>query len=244
MANIRTSIESARGCGYRKTGGIYMVGSGSFAPCEHFPIELTVCPCCSTGIKQTRGWTWVKHELLGVPKGTCGLNDERYGLIWVGECFYPTPGKFLSEAQMAGISRKLGSIPKGFELGKTKILLAHAKAVVKHGEGMFEFSYAPGIFASFTPERIEYVVNSTETPSELADLEKRGLSLVKVIRDVDAQRGISDQLQTWQVKWLDNSGHPNFTTSIGYEAVQAADKQGARNAFKKAFPGRKIISVK
>lgn len=213
-----------------------MVGSGAFAPCEHFPIPLTVCPCCAAGIKQTRGWTWVKHDLLGVPKGTCGLNDDRYGLIWVGESFYPTPGKFLSEAHMAGISRKLKGIPKGFELGKTRILLAHSKAVITHnGDGTV--THSPGVFAVFTPERTEYIVSGHESPGELDDLEKRGLTLVNVIRDVDAQRPIGDQLQTFHVKWIHNG-------VAKFEAVQAVDRQRAREAFKKAFPGIGIISVK
>jgi hypothetical protein len=51
--------EAKRGCGYRKVGGLYMVGGGVGIPCDRLPFELTVCTCCGQGIKQARGWTWV-----------------------------------------------------------------------------------------------------------------------------------------------------------------------------------------
>ena len=53
------AIEQKRGCGYRKVGGLYMVGGGIGVPCDRLPYELTVCPCCSQGVKQSRGWTWI-----------------------------------------------------------------------------------------------------------------------------------------------------------------------------------------
>lgn len=53
------AIEARRGCGYRKVGGIYLVGGGIGVPCDRLPYPLTVCPCCSQGVKQGRGWTWV-----------------------------------------------------------------------------------------------------------------------------------------------------------------------------------------
>jgi len=53
------AVEAKRGCGYRKAGGLYMVGGGIGIPCDRLPFELTVCPCCSQGIKPARGFTWV-----------------------------------------------------------------------------------------------------------------------------------------------------------------------------------------
>jgi hypothetical protein len=41
---------------------------------------------------------------------------------------------------------------------------------------------APGIFKVFRPQRVEYVVTEEETEEELEALEKRGLSLVKVVK--------------------------------------------------------------
>lgn len=53
------AIEQKRGCGYRKVGGLYMVGGGIGVPCDRLPFELTVCSCCGQGIKQARGFTWI-----------------------------------------------------------------------------------------------------------------------------------------------------------------------------------------
>jgi len=53
------ACEEKRGCGYRKVGGLYLVGSGQGIACDRLPIALDICPCCGAGFKQTRGWTWV-----------------------------------------------------------------------------------------------------------------------------------------------------------------------------------------
>lgn len=61
------AAEAKRGCGFRKVGGLYLVGTGLASPCDRLPFELPeVCPCCGAGIKQARGWTWVQgSKLLG-----------------------------------------------------------------------------------------------------------------------------------------------------------------------------------
>jgi hypothetical protein len=53
------AIEHQRGCGYRKVGGLYLVGGSMAVPCDRLPIELGICPCCSQGIKFSRGFTWI-----------------------------------------------------------------------------------------------------------------------------------------------------------------------------------------
>ena len=66
--DVVISTEVARGCGYRKPSkggvGIYLMGPALSAPCGRLPLALTVCPCCSAGIKPTRGWTWIEPDLL------------------------------------------------------------------------------------------------------------------------------------------------------------------------------------
>lgn len=195
MATITTKIEAARGCGYRKGGGIYLVSDGIGAPCCKLPYELTVCPCCHAGIKPSRGFQWVSSSLFsGSPcfnpddMATCPMNlgpDIKVGLMWVGEKFYPTALDFTREANSMGTSKRLAAIPKDIEVGKTWVYLAHRKAVSKIDGTVV--TYFPGIFRAFRPDRIEYVVKGTETEEELEKLEKRGLTLVKVIRDIDAQ---------------------------------------------------------
>ena len=147
MATVHTSVESARGCGYRKKGGIYLVAGELSEPCPKLPIELHACPTCGGGIHQTRGFTWIlPHPLLEPgPHGSeehdnvCPLGEvmfanhwhhgEKAGLIWIGAKFYATPEAFMKEAQTMGVSRRISTVPRDFKVGKTWIALAHPKAV-------------------------------------------------------------------------------------------------------------------
>lgn len=54
------AVEGKRGCGFRKIGGLYMVGEYVSVPCDRLPFILDVCPCCGGGVKQTRGTTWIQ----------------------------------------------------------------------------------------------------------------------------------------------------------------------------------------
>lgn len=64
------TVEAKRGCGYRRVGGLYLVGDALAEPCHRLPLPLHVCPTCSAGIKPSRGWTWVGRALL------CGGPDR------------------------------------------------------------------------------------------------------------------------------------------------------------------------
>jgi hypothetical protein len=148
---IRVSTEGKRGCGYRKTGGIYLVCDGRGRACGKLPLELHVCPTCGHGIKPSRGWTWLDPIPLFTGKKCDAANsrtgdpsrcfacplDERHlrdlgriGLIWIGEKFYSTTGAFQAEADAVGISRRIKAIPKGFRVGETWIALAHRKGIL------------------------------------------------------------------------------------------------------------------
>lgn len=140
--------EEERGCGFRKPGGTYMMAGGPMAPCGKLPLEVTVCPCCSQGIKPARGFTWINaqrlfdgvecddgHGPLGGSHGCiCVLDDppEKAGLVWIGGSHYPTPEAFLDEARTQGVSRRIPAVPQGFEVGKTWVLFAHREAITKY----------------------------------------------------------------------------------------------------------------
>lgn len=222
--NIQTIVnESKRGCGFRKAGGLYLVGGGETVPCGKLPIPLTVCPTCGQGIKPARGWTWVNGKKLAElvadiecnqPHcGTCSINNppEKVGLIWVGEKFYKTTDKFLNEVAEKGISRRITHIPHDFKLDETWVWLAHRKAIecnVCCGTGHWHsyttttegseklenyticencegIGYFAGVFYAYKPERIEYAVKGDETEKELEGMEKRGISLIKLVRTTD-----------------------------------------------------------
>ncbi len=211
MINIETRIESRRGCGFRQVGGIYLVGPPTGHACCRLPHPLTVCPCCGAGIKPTRGWTWVDTYRLFFDETDLGhlacrnfpgVNIERdpcplsypgvigkAGLLWVGGSYYKTPGDFLAEANQMGISKRLSTVPKGFILGETWVLLAHREAIEKRrplpnalGDDTYmeEVIRAPAIFSIFKPTGLEYVVKGDETEEDLERIVKRGLTPVDV----------------------------------------------------------------
>jgi hypothetical protein len=211
MATIRTSHEAARGCGYRKPGGKYLVSGALSEPCPKLPIELASCPCCGGGIKQARGWTWITPDPLLDPgphgserhTAVCPLGSKehwadgtRAGLIWVGASHYKTPEAFMSEAAKMGVSRRIHNVPRELVIGETWVALAHPKAVAgecEHGapvnypcvncpDGKSAGEWKGGVVTFFRPTAIEYVVKGTETEEELDKLEERGLTLVKVVR--------------------------------------------------------------
>lgn len=196
---IETRITPARGCGHRKPGGLYLVAGAPSAPCGKLPLELTVCPCCGQGIKCSRAWTWVDADALFAnascklgpaecsPCPAVGGHMGRAGLIWVGEKFYPFPDDFTAEAAKQGISRRIKSIPHGFQIGKTWVLFAHLRAIVNEiasalpgEEGkVVDVATRPGVFLFFLATAIEYIVKGTEPEDELQKIADRGITLVK-----------------------------------------------------------------
>ena len=225
------AVEAKRGCGYRKVGGLYLVCDGPGRPCDRLPYPLTICPACGHGIKQTRGWTWLAVEkFFELHKGCadewpcpfCMAPQElgRAGLIWVGERFYKTPAEFQAEASTLGISRRITAIPRGFELGKTWVMLAHPKAVpgshadeetlAGYGDAVAEGRLTeqeaidictkpvmtPGIFLVFKPSRIEQIVTESQSRDDefMDGLAKRGITPVVVPdHDPDHQGTVYDK---------------------------------------------------
>jgi len=135
---MKDMTEEKRGCGYRKEGALYLCGMGIQVECDWLPYELTTCPVCGAGVKQSRGFTWLnwfefagKHEDCK-DKYLCTLCNPKegdiLGLLWVGKKFY-TPESFVQEAIAMGVSKRIAQIPNKLELGKTRILVAHPDAV-------------------------------------------------------------------------------------------------------------------
>lgn len=196
MATIKDVFEGPRGCGYRKPGGFYLrTDDFNGFKCGKLPIELLICPCCGQGIKQTRGYNWIKGSLITEspcrkPAVTCELcpfekmvqPQDDIMLIWIGRKFYKTVDHFVEEAKLMGISRRLNGFPRGFKFGETKIALAHPTAVEKRNKENGEIEFTPGIFYIFTPDRMEYVPKESDTEEYLDKLEERGIDLVKINR--------------------------------------------------------------
>ena len=195
------SVEAKRGCGFRKVGGLYLVGSGTGIPCNAIPMIVEACPVCDCGIKYSRGWRWVIpkpmfEKQLKIVTG-CTLNcpalrdcpfqsEKREGLLWIGQRFY-TPEKFIEEANSLGISKRIATIPNGFEIGKTWVLLAHKQA----GRNTFGV-IKPAVFYVFKPTAIEKIVTQSDYDNNLEEmnkLRKRGITPVAVPDDDADHRG-------------------------------------------------------
>ena len=206
------AVEERRGCGFRKVGGMYLCGEFISSPCDRMPFPLTTCPVCGQGIKVTRGFTQVNpYRLWAIhrdckdhfrPCFLCDPQDEPAYIMSVGEKYYKTPQDFVREALAMGISKRIPFIPKGLELGKTVIYLAHPKAcevresaVLQQAMAIVEESQTNqprlletervekklGIFCAFIPKRVEKLIWESELTDEKREqLEKRGISPVPI----------------------------------------------------------------
>lgn len=150
--------EQKRGCGYRKVGGLYMVGEYISVPCDRLPLHLEACPVCGAGIHFTRSMTEINpfrlfgnHDGEGavlayepipgedyVDEGAvcqdkirpCHVCDppDAVAFIMMVGEKYYTPESFMEEAGKMGVSKKIPFIPKKLKLGETIVYLAHPKA--------------------------------------------------------------------------------------------------------------------
>src|SRR5215468_12521614 len=123
------AVEPRRGCGYRKVGGLYLVSGGGGVPCDRLPIRLDVCPVCSHGFKQTRGFTWVdlfgltggdhtlksKHVMNPTATGPADVPCGCFGLtqIGVGDCPVCCP-KRVGKAGLLWIGEKFYKTTRDF----------------------------------------------------------------------------------------------------------------------------------
>ena len=209
MITIITKEETARRCGFRNPGGLYLVADGYGTTCFKLPIPLTVCPHCGEGIKQSRGFTWITSKIIDeVNCRQSNCNDGRetlcplsgwikkFALLWVGEKFYSNAIDFSREAKVKGISKRIAQIPREMKIGESWVLLAHPKAVAVtyETEGGKPFVvFEPGIFHAFMPTRIEYILTGQETEEELQQLTDRGLTLINLKRIETIQTTIEEK---------------------------------------------------
>ena len=207
------AIEELRGCGYRKVNALYLVGDYlHHETCDRMPFPLTVCPVCGQGIKVSRGFTQVNpYRLWGIHQGCkdrfhpcflCDPEDEPAYIMLVGAGYYKTPEDFLAEANQLGISKRIPFIPRGLDLGRTIVYLAHPKAceamvapALQQAMAIVEESQTRqpklmeaerkekklGIFCAFIPNRVEKLVWESELTDEKREqLEKRGITPVPI----------------------------------------------------------------
>lgn len=186
------AVEAIRGCGYRKVGGMYLVGGILNAPCDRLPIPLECCPVCGQGIKVGRGVTKINpHKLWGShsdckdairPCLVCDAPNKVAYIMGVGERYYKTPQDFINEGEALGVCKRIAAIPKDLRIDKTVVYLAHPKACIKNGSGRTKkgqgkmLEYQLGVFCAFIPHKIEQLVWDKDLKG------KRGRALKKQLR--------------------------------------------------------------
>jgi hypothetical protein len=196
------AVEARRGCGYRKVGGLYLVGKRLGVACCKMPIALRVCPTCNGGIKQARGWQWIdprpwlKGECKTGMAGVCAAATpdrmgERAGLLWIGTQFYPTAETFALESDRLGISRRITAVPRGFKAGETYVFLAHPRLIQETDDATGESTWVGGVFRIFRPDGVEKIVTETQArdADAMAKLRKAGITPVAVPDDDPDHRG-------------------------------------------------------
>ena len=200
MPEIQIRYDRERGCGWRDPGGLYLVTEGAARGCGLMPFPLTKCCACGQGVKPSRGWTWIEPAMLfdqapqfceqsqcescpmAVPRR---LTLGRAGLLWCGTRYYPKPEHWLQETIEQGVSRRISGLPRGFEVGKTWVYMAHrdVERDLFNAHNLEETDDVTGaIVYVFLPTAVEYVVRGDESEEQLEQLEERGITLVRVVK--------------------------------------------------------------
>ena len=66
-------------------------------------------------------------------------------LMWVGYEHYPTIGAFVDEAKRLGLSKRIGRLPQGVEIGKSRLFFAHDEGCPPEASVVFGHALISGI---------------------------------------------------------------------------------------------------
>jgi hypothetical protein len=133
---------------------------------DQLGLQCPLLPARLTALVPRIGWTWIDPDSLlphhrswrkgdqirdpgnfPCPLREPGLLGERAGLLWIDDARYPSAQDWIDEARVCGPSLQVASVPDGFSLGQTWVLVAHRAA----------FGNAPGVIHVFQPTRVDEV---------------------------------------------------------------------------------------
>ena len=186
---VKELDQPVRGCGYRVEGGLYFYSNEEPVASGAFPMPV-ICDCCHNGIAPSRNLKLAKLARFAkglcidapdprVPESMLLDEDQSVVIITIGNKFYPTPEDYLKEALIAGFSRRINAIPRGWKLGDWVFLL-HPKVFPIVNKKTGKPCFNPGIIGAFRPKEVQYVTNGAESSAQLTALEKRGITPVKI----------------------------------------------------------------
>lgn len=193
-------MEDERGCGWRKVGGAYLVGSGISGVCDALPIPLEPCSECDYVIPFSRAMQKIHigylasklrdhvcHDtFLGCP--ICHYAREKriphFYVMWVSKRYY-TPASFIQEAIRLGVSKRIApqSLPKGFQIGTDWVYLAHKETPLVYETGsLIPDKMGNAIFYAFKPRRIELLLWSDTDKATVATWKQKGFTVILIER--------------------------------------------------------------
>lgn len=159
--------EPKRGGGYRKVGGLYLVGGITAMLCDRLPMPLTTCRGCGAGFKFSRGLTETNpfiafgYHLVETRTPISAifgnLLAQSYGIDYAGcncaNCFVCQPPN--ATAYIAGVGERHYKTPADFtkealELGISKRIGAIPRKLVL-GETVIYLSHKKACAASQLP---------------------------------------------------------------------------------------------
>lgn len=192
MSNEQEGVKEIprvkRGCGFRYPG-LYLFGSGIAVSCDRLPLKIPICPCCGETIRALRSvrifdpnkmfGVHYKYDcdpsIQGAKTCDCDIScpachpPAKAGLMWIGERYYPTPKDFIREAQQAGVSKRIPTVPKDLAPGDW-VFLAHPKA------NEFDLDHPERIIYAFQIQEIQQVLTAAQAsdPKFIAKVRERG----------------------------------------------------------------------
>lgn len=206
------AVEQKRGCGYRKVGGLYLVGDGKGERCDRLPMAIIPCPTCGEEPRFHRAISKINplrifglHEeqmvcadmVPGNYDPICSPSDVAF-LMWVGKEY--TANTFAVEARQMGVSKRIHQIPKDFQIGIDWVWLGKLNLIPPEGKTLAldsnERGYGSGIFTIFKPTSIEKIITeSRSTSGEAEKLKEQGIVPI-VVPDDDPDHNPWSQRQS------------------------------------------------
>lgn len=203
---VKVIPRIGRGCGTRKTGGLYLFFAASVVQwCHRLPFAVPdACPCCGEHLRQIRSLQTINPlKLFGnaaageACTATCPVchPPEAGGLMWIGKQYY-TPESFAEEARRHGISKRIAQVPKGLKQGDL-VFFAHPRAIeVQDPDGQVTLdgsrgaavAYTSGIFLAARLTEIQKVLSEDQVNDVdlVRDLEEKGIQPVIESDAIDA----------------------------------------------------------
>jgi hypothetical protein len=189
------SIEDERLAGFRHVHNMYLVSHKNITlKCDRFPLEVSFCPTCGSGIKFSRGLALINPvKLLGEHKSctcpsTCPVCHPKNTTAFttgIGGKFYDRLDSFVREATDIGVSKTVHNIPRTLTLNKTGVYVIYrdVNALTLDSQQNMNHNKHESFYivAYFIPEALEYLMWESEINDRTkSSAERRHITIIPV----------------------------------------------------------------